>query len=51
MFMDVKLHVDEKEIDLNEFAVKILAGIIAGAVTQLRGVKKDWNKIEITVTK
>jgi len=49
--LDVKLIVDGEEIDLNEFVVKILSGIIAGAVTPLRGIKKDWKKIEIEVTK
>jgi len=47
----VKLYVDGKEIDLNEFVVKILSGTIAGAVTSLRGIKKDWKEIEIRMTK
>lgn len=49
--MDAKLLVDGEEIDLNEFVVKILSGTIVGAVTSLRGIKKDWKKIEIVVTK
>lgn len=49
--MDVTVVVDGKEIDLNEFVVKILSGTIAGAVTSLRGIKKDWKKIEIVVAK
>ena len=48
--MDVKLLVDGEQIDLNEFVTKILSGIVAGAVTSLRGIKKDWKKIEIEVT-
>ena len=51
MLLAVKLLVDGNEIDLNEFVVKILAGTIVGAVTSLRGIKKDWKKIEIEVTK
>ena len=51
MLMEVKLLVDGEQIDLNEFVVKILSGTIAGAVTSLRGIKKDWKKIEIEVTK
>lgn len=51
MFVDVKLLVDGEEIDLNEFVAKILGGTIAGAVTSLRGIKKDWKKIELTVTR
>ena len=49
--MDVNLIVDGEEIELNEFVVKILAGTIVGAVTSLRGIKEDWKKIEIRVTK
>ena len=49
--MDARLLVDGEEVDLNEFAEKILGGTIVGAVTSLRGIKKDWKKIEIKVTK
>lgn len=49
--MDVKLLVDGEEIDLNEFVVKILSGTIVGAVTSLRGIKKDWKTIEIKIVK
>jgi hypothetical protein len=49
--VDVKLSVDGEEIDLNEFVVKILSGAIVGAVTSLRGIKKDWKEIEIRVKK
>ena len=49
--MDMKLVVDGENIDLNEFVVKILSGTIAGAVTSLRDIRKDWKKIEIEVTR
>jgi len=49
--LDVKLLVDGEQIDLNEFTVKILSGTIVGAVTSLRGIKKDWKEIEIKVTR
>ncbi|MGQ9624725.1 MAG: hypothetical protein ACUVUF_03440 [Candidatus Bathycorpusculaceae bacterium] len=49
--MNVKLLVDGEEIALNEFVVKILSGTIVGAVSSLRGIKRDWKKIEIQVTK
>lgn len=49
--MDVKLLVDGEEVDLNEFVAKILSGTIVGAMTSLRGIKKDWKKIEIALTK
>jgi len=49
MVMDVQLLVDGKEIELNEFVVKILGGTVVGAVTSLRGIKGDWKEIEIKV--
>jgi hypothetical protein len=49
--LDVKLLVDGEQIDLNEFVTKVLSGIVAGAVSSLRGIKKDWKKIEIEVTR
>jgi hypothetical protein len=51
ILLNVKLLVDDEEIALNEFVMKILSGMIVGAVTSLRGIKKDWKKIEIQVTK
>ena len=49
--MELKLVIDGKEIPLNEFVNKILAGTMVGAVTSLRGVKEDWKKIEVEITK
>jgi hypothetical protein len=49
--LDAKLFVDGKEIALNEFIVKILSGTIAGAVSSLRGIDKNWKTIEIKITK
>jgi hypothetical protein len=49
--LDAKLFVDGKEIELNEFVRKILSGTVAGAVTSLRGIKRDWKEIEIKVTR
>jgi len=51
MQLNVKLLVDGEEIDLNEFVEKMLGGTLVGAVTSLRGMKKDWKKIEVTVTR
>jgi len=51
MPLDIKLLVDGEEINLNEFVTKILSGTVVGAVTSLRGVKKDWKKIEIKLTR
>jgi len=49
--LNTKLLVDGEEIELNEFVNEILGGTVAGAVTSLRGISKDWKKIEIRVTK
>jgi hypothetical protein len=49
--MGMKLKVDGKDVPLNEFVDKILSGTVVGAVTSLRGIKEDWKKIEIEVTK
>jgi hypothetical protein len=49
--LEAKLVVDGEEINLNEFVVKILSGTIVGAVTSLKGIKKDWKEIEIKVTR
>jgi hypothetical protein len=43
--------VDGKEIPLNEFVSKILSGTVVGAVTSLRGIREDWTKIEVKITK
>jgi hypothetical protein len=47
----MKLLIDGKEIPLNDFVEKILSGMVIGAVTSLRGIKEDWKKIEIEISK
>ena len=47
--MSLKLKVDGKDIPLNEFVEKILSGTIVGAVTSLRGIKENWEKIEVEI--
>jgi hypothetical protein len=49
--MNLKLQVDGKKIPLNEFVENILSGSIVGAVTSLRGIKENWEKIEIEILK
>jgi hypothetical protein len=51
VYLELKLVIDGKEIPLNEFVNKILAGTMVGAVTSLRGVREDWKKIEVEITK
>ncbi len=49
--MVMKLRVDGKEIPLNEFVERILTGMVVGGVNALKGIKEDWEKIEIEVLK
>ncbi len=49
--MELKLVVDGKEIPLNEFVSKLMSGSIVGAVTSLKGIRDDWKKIEVEITK
>ena len=51
MVLGTKLVIDGKEIPLNEFVDKMLGGTVVGAVTSLRGIKEDWERIEIKVTR
>ncbi len=51
MRVGLKLVVDGKEIPLNEFVSKLMAGTIVGAVTSLKGIRDDWRKIELEITK
>lgn len=47
--MKMKLVIDGKEIPLNDFAERILTGMMVGGVNALKGIKEDWKKIEIEV--
>jgi hypothetical protein len=49
--MVMKLKVDGKEIPLNEFVEKIFSGMIAGGLTSLKGIKENWEKIEIELSR
>ncbi|MBS7632258.1 hypothetical protein KEJ15_01355 [Candidatus Bathyarchaeota archaeon] len=49
ILLEAKLVVDGEEVALNEFVNKILSGTIVGAVTSLRGIKKEWKEIEIKI--
>ncbi len=49
--MAMKLKVDGKEIPLNDFVARFIQGTVVGGVSSLKGIKDDWKKIEIEVTK
>ncbi|MCW4006980.1 MAG: hypothetical protein NWF04_10400 [Candidatus Bathyarchaeota archaeon] len=47
----MKLKVDGVEIPMNEFVAKILEGTVVGGVSALKGIKENWAKIEVEITK
>jgi hypothetical protein len=49
--MGLMLRVDGKEIPLNDFVSKYMQGTVVGGVTSLKGIKEDWKKIELEITK
>ncbi len=47
--VEVEIFVDKEEVEVNEFVQNVMGRAIAGAVSVLKGVKEDWNEIEIKV--
>ncbi|AGB48733.1 hypothetical protein Metho_0466 [Methanomethylovorans hollandica DSM 15978] len=47
--MEVKLTVDGKDIEINSFVQKILAGAVTGAVGTLKGVDEDYEEILLKI--
>ncbi len=46
---DIVLEVDGKNIPMNDFVRKILAGMISGSVGALHGFEKDWKTLNISL--
>jgi hypothetical protein len=51
VFLIVELIIDGETIELNEFVVKILSGMLLGGISSLRGIEKDWAQISINIKK
>jgi hypothetical protein len=49
MELKVEIYVDKEEIGTNEFVQNVMGRAVAGAVSALRGVKEDWDEIELRV--
>jgi len=47
--VEVSLLIDGKLIELNEFAQEFLGGTLQGAISPLRGIQRDWEKLQITI--
>jgi len=49
--VDLKIVVDGEAVDVNEFVQNIIGRAIVGSVCVLKGVKEDWEEMELTVRK
>jgi len=47
--VDIVVEADGKNIPMNDFVRKILAGMITGSLETLRGVEGDWKTINISL--
>jgi len=47
--VDIVVEADGKNIPMNDFVRKILAGMITGSLGTLRGVEEDWKTINISL--
>ena len=46
---DIVLEVDGKNIPMNDFVRKILAGMITGSVGELHGFDENWKTLNISL--
>ncbi len=49
--LEVRLVVDGEDIELNEFVTKIVAKVIEGMVSTLKGVREDWKVVQVEVVR
>ncbi|MBW6518866.1 MAG: hypothetical protein K0A89_10250 [ANME-2 cluster archaeon] len=47
--MELELIVDGKDIPMNRFVEKMIAGVVAGAVQSLEGVDDTWEELTLTI--
>ncbi|MGB7533332.1 MAG: hypothetical protein WA977_10235 [Halobacteriota archaeon] len=47
--VEMEIFVDMEEVEANEFVQNVMGRAIAGAVSALKGVKENWEEIEIRV--
>jgi len=47
--LEVSLLIDGKMIELNEFIQEFLGGTLQGAISPLRGINRNWKKLEIKI--
>ncbi|MCK4937301.1 MAG: hypothetical protein KAR85_01710 [Methanosarcinales archaeon] len=49
--MELELIVDGKDIPMNRFVEKMIAGINAGALQSLEGVDENWQELNLTISR
>lgn len=47
--MKTKLHLDGKEVPLNDFVEKFFASVLEGAVSSLKRTDEEWKNLTISV--
>ena len=45
----VEIRIDGEEIEVNRFVQDMIGNAIAGAISALKGVRRDWDELKITV--
>ena len=45
----VEIRIDGEEIEVNRFVQEMIGNAIAGAISALKGVRRDWDELKITV--
>ncbi|MEA1984729.1 MAG: hypothetical protein U9N13_03665 [Euryarchaeota archaeon] len=45
--MEVKLTVDGKDIEINDYVQRIIGSIVASSAETLHGVNSDWKNISV----
>ena len=47
--LEVEIRIDGEEIEVNRFVQDMIGNAIAGALSALKGVRRDWDELKITV--
>ncbi len=47
--MEVELKIDEENVPLNEYVVKVFSRVVEALVSTLHGIPEDWKNVEIKV--
>ncbi len=45
----VEIRIDGEELELNDFVQQIIGNALSGAISALKGTKKDWENLNVVV--